>query len=74
MIADKIESMFRSDKDRLANLERNKIRGVGRVLYTDRKVKLSNIESLVASNKGLALTKLSTMRPNKSETTKPDQV
>jgi hypothetical protein len=74
LIFDKIESKLRSDKDRESNLERGKIRGVGRVLYMDRKVKLSRIDSLMASNKGLALTKLGQIGAElkKSKTTKPE--
>ena len=67
----KVESKLRSDKDREFNLDRLKVRGSARELYMDRKVKLSNIESLMASNKGLALTK-SLSGLLKSKTTKPE--
>jgi hypothetical protein len=49
-----VDAHFHSEQDRIENANKNKLKGVGRLLYLGRKVKLSKIDSLLESGKGLA--------------------
>ena len=79
MIVDKliqhgIDSIFRSEKDRLRNADephimrpknnRKPLKGVARVLYLERKVKLSKADSVVGSGLGLSRTKVPKEKEN----------
>ena len=79
MIVDKlvqhgIYSFFRSEKDRLRNADephmmrpknnRKPLKGVARVLYLERKVKLSKADSVVGSGLGLSRTKVPKEKEN----------
>jgi len=68
LIGDSIKSIFQSEKDRLRNADephmmrpknnRKPLKGVARVLYLERKVKLSKADSVVGSGLGLSRTKI----------------
>ena len=79
MIVDKlvqhgIDSIFRSEKDRLRNADephmmrpknnRKPLKGVARVLYLERKVKLSKADFVVGSGLGLSRTKVPKEKEN----------
>jgi hypothetical protein len=53
-----VDAHFRSEEDRIENANKSKLKGVGRLLYLGRKVKLSKVDSLLESGKGLANTKV----------------
>jgi len=53
-----VDAHFRSEEDRLENANREKLKGLGRLLYLSKKVKLSKVNSFLESGKGLANTKL----------------
>ena len=82
MIVDKliqhgIDKIFRSEKDRLRNADephmmrpknnRKPLKGIARVLYLDRKVKLSKAEEIAGSGLGLSLMKTSTTQVKKEK-------
>jgi len=66
-----LESLFRSERDRLRNADqpeqmrpktdRKPLKGLARILYLDKKVKLSKAEALVNSRTGLGLMKVKTV-------------
>jgi len=66
-VVQSIEKIFQSKRDRIRNADfpdqmrpkqdRKPLKGIARQLYLDKKVKLSNAEALVSSDKGLALKK-----------------
>ena len=58
MFTQKLVSAFRSEKDRLINVEKKQLKGVARTLYLEKKVKLSKASELASSHKGLGLTKM----------------
>lgn len=58
MMLHRIDWMFQSEQDRLENATKKKLKGVGRQLYLEKRVKLSNVESLMESSKGLSTMKL----------------
>ena len=68
LIRDEIKSIFQSERDRLRNADephmmrpknnRKPLKGVARVLYLERKVKLSKADSVVGSGLGLSRTKI----------------
>jgi hypothetical protein len=58
-----LESLYRSDRDRLANAEK-KLRGLARILYLEKRVKLNNAEALAECGLGLGLMKL---KPQKTK-------
>jgi len=58
MLTQKLESLFRSERDRLINVEKKQLKGIARLLYLDKKVKLSKANELARSHKGLGLTKV----------------
>ena len=79
MIVDKliqhvIDSIFLSEKDRMRNADephmmrpknnRKPLKGVARVLYLERKVKLSKADSVVGSGLGLSRTKVPKEKEN----------
>ena len=79
MIVDKliqhgIDSIFRSEKDRLRNADephmmrpknnRKPLKGVARVLYLERKEKLRKADSVVGSGLGLSRTKVPKEKEN----------
>ena len=67
LIAHEIKKIFQSQRDRLRNADhpdmmrpknkRKPLKGVARLLYLDRKVKLSKAEAVANSGLGLAFTK-----------------
>ena len=68
LVPDTIKSIFQSERDRLRNADqpsmmrpknnRKPLKGVARVLYLERKVKLSKADSVVGSGLGLSRTKV----------------
>ena len=76
LVGDSIKSNFQSERDRLRNADephmmrpKNKykpLKGIARLLYLDRKAKLSKAESVVNSGLGLAHTKMPKI-PEKQE-------
>ena len=68
LIAHEIKSIFQSERDRLRNADhpsqmrpknnRKPLKGVARVLYLERKVKLSKDDSVVGSGLGLSRIKI----------------
>ena len=58
MFTQKLVSAFRSEKDRLINVEKKQLKGVARTLYLEKKVKLSKDSELASSHKGLGMTKM----------------
>ena len=58
LIPDAVESIFRTERDRLFNADKKKLKGVARLLYLDGKVKLSKANEVADSGKGLAFTKI----------------
>ena len=67
LVSHELEKIFRSQSDRLRNADhpdqmrpknkRKPLKGVARLLYLDRKVKLSKAEAVANSGLGLAFTK-----------------
>ena len=57
-----LESLYRSDRDRLANAEKKKLRGLARSLYLEKRVKVNNAETLAECGVGLSLMKLKPQR------------
>ena len=53
-----LESLFRSERDRISNAEKKKLKGLARILYLEKRVKLNNAETLATSGLGLGLMKL----------------
>ena len=68
LVGDSIKSIFQSERDRLRNADephmmrpknnRKSLKGVARILYLERKVKLSKADLLVGSGLGLSRTKI----------------
>ena len=68
LVPDTIKSIFQSERDRLRNADqpsmmrpknnRKPLKGVARVLYLERKVKLSKADSVVGSGLGLSRIKI----------------
>ena len=68
LVGDSIKSIFQSERDRLRNADephmmrpknnRKSLKGAARILYLERKVKLSKVDSLVGSGLGLSRTKI----------------
>tara|TARA_B110001454_G_C12533807_1_gene356395 strand:- start:66 stop:302 length:237 start_codon:yes stop_codon:yes gene_type:complete len=52
-----LESLHRSERDRLANAEK-KLKGLARILYLEKRVKLNNAAALAECGMGLGLMKL----------------
>jgi hypothetical protein len=77
LVPHEIKKIFQSQRDRLRNADephmmrpKNKykpLRGVARLLYLDRKAKLSKAESVANSGLGLAYTKLPKISTKKEE-------
>ena len=59
-----LESLFRSERDRIANAEKKKLKGLARVLYLEKRVKLNNAQTLAECGMGLGLMKL---KPQKTK-------
>ena len=69
LVAHEIKKIFQSQRDRLRNADhpdmmrpknkRKPLKGVARLLYLDKKVKLSKAEAVANSGLGLAFTKVS---------------
>ena len=59
-----LESLFRSERDRITNAERKKLKGLARVLYLEKRVKLNNAQTLSECGMGLGLMKL---KPQKAK-------
>ena len=67
LVLDEIKKIFQSQRDRLRNADhpdmmrpknkRKPLKGVARLLYLDKKVKLSKAEGVVSSGLGLATMK-----------------
>jgi len=82
LIGDSIKSIFQSEKDRLRNADephmmrpknnRKPLKGVARVLYLERKVKLSKADSVVGSGLGLSRTKISKEKDDEGMKKKKD--
>lgn len=72
-----LESLFRSNKDRLRNadephmmrpkLDRKPLKGIARQLYLDKRVKLSKAETVATSGIGMGLMKPTPVRKRKKE-------
>ena len=68
LVPDTIKSIFQSERDRLRNadephmirpqIKRKPLKGVARLLYLERKVKLNKADLLVGSGLGLSRTKI----------------
>ena len=68
LVGDSIKSNFQSERDRLRNADephmmrpknnRKSLKGAARILYLERKVKLSKADLLVGSGLGLSRTKI----------------
>jgi len=68
LVGDSIKSIFQSERDRLRNADephmmrpknnRKSLKGAARILYLERKVKLSKADLLVGSGLGLSRTKI----------------
>ena len=77
LVPQEINKIFQSQRDRLRNADephmmrpknkRKPLRGVARLLYLDRKAKLSKAESVANSGLGLAYTKLPKISTKKEE-------
>ena len=80
LVGDSIKSIFQSEKDRLRNADephmmrpKNKLKplkGVARMLYLERKVKLNKADSLGGSGLGLSRIKIPVNKEKKDETVK----
>ena len=62
-----LESLFRSERDRLANAEKKKLKGLARILYLEKKAKLNKAETLATSGLGLGLMKIKPVKEGKDE-------
>ena len=72
-----MESLFRSERDRLRNADepnqvrpknnRKPLKGLARQLYLDKLVKLSKAEDIAGSRTGLGLTKIKKVKEDKDE-------
>ena len=72
-----LESLFRSEADRLKNADepgqvrpktnRKPLKGLARQLYLDKQVKLSKAEEVATSGLGLGLTKLKKVKEDKRD-------
>ena len=68
LVSDSIKCIFQSERDRLRNADepymmrpknnRKSLKGVARLLYLERKVKLNKADLLVGSGLGLSRTKI----------------
>ena len=77
LIPHEIKKIFQSQRDRLRNADephmmrpknkRKPLRGIARLLYLDRKAKLSKAESVANSGLGLAHTKAPIIREEKEK-------
>ena len=77
LVPHEIKKIFQSQRDRLRNADephmmrpknkRKPLRGIARLLYLDRKAKLSKAESVANSGLGLAHTKAPIIREEKEK-------
>ena len=77
LVSHELEKIFRSQSDRLRNADhpdqmrpknkRKPLKGVARLLYLDKKVKLSKAEEVASSGLGLAHMKVPTTPAKKKE-------
>ena len=77
LVAHEIKKIFQSQRDRLRNADhpdmmrpknkRKPLKGVARLLYLDKKVKLSKAEAVANSGLGLAHTKAPIIREEKEK-------
>jgi len=82
-VAHEIKKIFQSQKDRLRNADephmmrpknkRKPLKGVARLLYLDKKVKLSKAEAVANSGLGLAFTKAPTTPAKKEKEDEKDK-
>ena len=80
LVAHEVKSIFQSERDRLRNADephmmrpknkRKPLKGVARMLYLERKVKLNKADLLVGSGLGLSRIKIPMNKEKEDETVK----
>ena len=84
LVAHEIKKIFQSQRDRLRNADhpdmmrpknkRKPLKGVARLLYLDKKVKLSKAEAVANSGLGLAFTKAPTIPAKKEKEDEKEKI
>ena len=84
LVPHELEKIFRSQRDRLRNADhpdmmrpknkRKPLKGVARLLYLDKKVKLSKAEAVANSGLGLAFTKAPTIPAKKEKEDEKEKI
>ena len=84
LVAHEIKKIFQSQRDRLRNADhpdmmrpknkRKPLKGVARLLYLDKKVKLSKAEAVANSGLGLAFTKAPTLPAKKEKEDEKEKI